>query len=173
MRRSAGAGRHSRTIAMPTTSLASFKIICEFTIAAGRSAGSVQPRLKESPSATEAHSNVLRVRGDYHRMTSTLPIQECHIEAIELPRRKSDGLFLNPKQAHELRENTVTQLVEPLDVLGGFQLNALGIDLAAESDDFLPILTHFKPAMNHRLIDFQVKLKPINIRPIPKSLVGA
>jgi hypothetical protein len=80
---------------------------------------------------------------------------------------------LNPKQAHELRENTVTQLVEPLDMLWGFQLNALGIDLAAESDDFLPILTHFKPAMNHRLIDFQVKLKPINIRTIPKSLVGA
>ena len=58
-------------------------------------------------------------------------------------------------------------------MLWGFQLNALGIDLAAEGDDFLPILTHFKPAMNHRLIDFQVKLKPINIRTTLKSLVGA
>src|SRR5262249_3529213 len=173
MRRCGGAGRASRTFAMPTTRLASFTIIYGFTIAAERSVGSALTRSRESPSATEAHSIVLRVRGDYHRMTSTLPIQECHIEAIELPRRKSDGLFLNPKQAHELRENTVTQLVEPLDMLWGFQLNALGIDLAAESDDFLPILTHFKPAMNHRLIDFQVKLKPINIRTIPKSLVGA
>jgi hypothetical protein len=80
---------------------------------------------------------------------------------------------LKPKQVDELRENTVTQLVEPLDVLWCFQVNALGIDLAAESDDFLPVFTHFKPAMNHRLIDFQVKLKTINVRAIPKGLIGA
>src|SRR5262249_34884874 len=75
--------------------------------------------------------------------------------------------------AHELRENTVTQLVVPLDVLGGFQVNTLGINLATESDDFRPVLIHFKPAMNHRLIDFQMKLKTMNVRAIPKSLFGA
>ena len=91
----------------------------------------------------------------------------------DLPRRKSDDLFLKAKQADELRKDAVTQLVEPLDVLWCFQVNALGIDLAAESDDFLPVFTHFKPAMNHRLIDFQMKLKTINVCAIPKSLVGA
>ena len=80
---------------------------------------------------------------------------------------------MKAEQADELREYTVTQLVEPLDVLRCFQVNALGIDLAAESDDFLPVFTDFKPAMNHWLIHFQVKLKTINVRAIPKGLIGA
>src|SRR5262245_21353563 len=95
------------------------------------------------------------------------------IPSRDLPCRESDGLFLKVEQADEFRENAVTQLLEPLDVLWCFQVNALGIDLAAESDDFFPVFTDFKPAMNHRLIDFQVKLEAIDIRAIPKSLVGA
>ena len=58
-------------------------------------------------------------------------------------------------------------------MIRGFQVNAHGIDLPAESDDFFLIFGDPEPPMNHRLIDFQVKLKAIDVRAITEGLIGA
>jgi hypothetical protein len=111
---------------------------------------------------------------------STVRSQESNIIFCEPPNRahgelpcgKSDGFLLNAKQLDELSENTVTQLLEPPDVLGCFPMDALGIDLPAERADFFPVFSDAKPAMNHRLVDLQVKLQAVNVRVIAKSLIG-
>ena len=71
---------------------------------------------------------------------------------------------MNAEQPDEFTENTLTQLLESPHVIRGFQVDALGIDLPAEGGDFSFVFGDPKPPMNHPLVDFQVKLKAIDIR---------
>jgi hypothetical protein len=71
-----------------------------------------------------------------------------------LTRRKSDQCLFNAEEADEFTKNALTQLLESSHVIRGFQVNALRIDLPAESDDFFLVFGDPKPAMNHRLVDF-------------------
>src|SRR5262245_36524482 len=86
---------------------------------------------------------------------------------------KLDQCLLNAEEPDEFPENTLAQLLESSHMIRGFQVNALGIDLPAESNDFFLIFGDPEPAMNHQLVDFQVKLKAINVRVITEGLIGA
>lgn len=79
---------------------------------------------------------------------------------------------MNVEEPDELAKNTLTQLVESLDVIRGFPMDALGIDLFSESGDLL-VFSDPKPAMNHRLVHFHMELKPIDMGAIPKGLISA
>ena len=58
-------------------------------------------------------------------------------------------------------------------MLRRISVNALGIDRPAERRDFLTVLGDPQPAMNHRLVDFQMKLKAVDVVAVTKRLVGA
>src|SRR5574341_1072586 len=90
-----------------------------------------------------------------------------------LAQRQAVKLFFNAEQLDEFTEDLITQLVQSLDVRGGFLMNFLGIDFAPQRGDFVAILADAEPAMDHPFVDFQVKLKAVDIPSVAKGLVGA
>ena len=81
--------------------------------------------------------------------------------------------LIDAEQVDESTEYALAQLIEPRHMLRRFAMNALGAVSAAKGSDFLSILRHAQPAMDHRLVDFQMKLKAVDIDAVTKSLIGA
>src|SRR6478736_1724360 len=52
-------------------------------------------------------------------------------------------------------------------------MNPLGIDFSAERGDLDLVLLHAKPALDHALLDLEMKLKSVNVRAVTERLMGA
>src|SRR5215468_828458 len=55
----------------------------------------------------------------------------------------------------------------------GFRMNPLRIDLSSERGDLDFVFLHAQPALDHAVLDFEVKLKTVNARAVAESLIGA
>src|SRR5262245_14174854 len=73
----------------------------------------------------------------------------------------------------ELAEDALTELMKPRNMGTGFAMNTLGGVGATEGGYFSSVFRDAQPAVNHRLIDFQMKLKAIDIGAVTKGLMGA
>ena len=81
--------------------------------------------------------------------------------------------FLDAEQVDKLAEDAVAKFGEPTDVSRGFAINPLVTAGAAERGDFSLVVGDAQPAMDHRSVYFEMKLKPIHIALIAKCLVRA
>src|SRR5689334_3636205 len=52
-------------------------------------------------------------------------------------------------------------------------MNALSIDFSTKRGDLDLVLFHPKPALDHALLDLEVKLKAVDVRAVAESLIGA
>jgi hypothetical protein len=91
---------------------------------------------------------------------------------IGSPRRQTPQFFLHAEQLDEFAKHMIAQLMESLDVIRGFAVDPAGIDGPAEGGDFLLILGHPQPAMDHPFVDFEMELKAIDGGAVAKSLIG-
>ena len=58
-------------------------------------------------------------------------------------------------------------------MIRSFLVDSIGIDFSSEGSDFGLILIDSEPSVNHRFVDFKMKLKTVDAGAVPKSLVGA
>ena len=77
------------------------------------------------------------------------------------------------ENADKLAENLVTQPDRVIDKAAGIALNPGRELLAAERLGFPRHRRGVQPAMDHRLIDFEVKLKAVDILSISERLISA
>src|SRR5688500_15984347 len=81
--------------------------------------------------------------------------------------------LLHSEQIDKSAEQAFADFAESRHMLRCFAVDLLDMMVAAQGGNFFLVLRNFQPAMDHRLVDFHVKLKAVDFCAVAKSLIGA
>ena len=66
----------------------------------------------------------------------------------------------------------IAELMQSFDVVECFRVNLIRVDIAVQAANFFAVFRHLEPTQDHRLIDFEMKLKGIDVGFVAKRLIN-